>query len=79
MSARIDPPRRYPWLAGLAFRYTKRMTGKVPDPLRIFARRPRLMFSTVVYEWAIADTPKLPARLKALAGLRASSLVGCPF
>lgn len=51
----------------------------MPDPLRIFARRPRLMFATILYEWAIAETPKLPARLKFLAGLRASSLAGCPF
>ena len=79
MSARIEPPRRTPWLARLAYGYTRRMTGKVPDPLRIIARRPRLMFATIVYEWAISKTPKLDPRLKMLAGLRASTLIGCPF
>lgn len=62
MSARIGPPKRYPWWTRFAFAYTRRTTGKVPDPLRIFARRPRLMFATILYEWAIAETPKLPAR-----------------
>lgn len=79
MSAGLDPPPRYSWLARLAFWYTRRTTGKVPDPLRIFARRPKLLFSTIVYEWAIAETPKLQPRVKMLAGLRASSLIGCPF
>jgi alkylhydroperoxidase family enzyme len=79
MSVRIDPPSRYSWWARLAFRYTRRTIGKVPDPLRITARRPRLLFATLVYEWAVARTPKLRPRLKMLAGLRASSLIGCPF
>jgi hypothetical protein len=65
--------------AWFAFGYTKRTASKLPDPLRIFARRPKLLFSTVVYEWAIAETPKLQPRFKMLVGLRASSLIGCPF
>ena len=79
MTARIEPPRRASWLARLAYWYTRRMTGKVPDPLRIVARRPRLMLATIVYEWAISRTPKLGPRLEVLAGLRVSTLVGCPF
>jgi hypothetical protein len=79
VSVRIDPPPRYSWFARLAFRSAKRATGKVPDPLRIFARRPRLLLSTVVFEWAVARTPKLGQRLKVLAGLRVSTLIGCPF
>jgi hypothetical protein len=69
MNARIDPPRRCPWLARLAFWYTRRATGEVPEPLRILARRPRLMLSAVVYEWAIARTPRLRPRLAMLAEL----------
>jgi alkylhydroperoxidase family enzyme len=79
VSARIEPPRRESWLARIAYGFARQATGKVPDPLRIVARRPRLLFATVVYEWAIARTPKLQPRLKVLAGLRASSLAGCPF
>ena len=75
----MEPPRRTSWLARLAYGYTRRMTGKVPDPLRIVARRPRLMFATIGYEWAISRTPTLSRRLGVLAGLRASTLVGCPF
>jgi len=75
----MEPPRRTSWLARLAYGYTRRMTGKVPDPLRIVARRPRLMLATMVYEWAISKTPKLSPRLKVLACLRASTLIGCPF
>lgn len=79
MSVRSEPPARYSWLARLAFWYARRATGKVPEPLRIVARRPRLLLATVVYEWAVAATPKVQPRLMVLAGLRASSLVGCPF
>jgi hypothetical protein len=79
VSARIEPPRRTSWLARLAYGYTRRMTGKVPDPLHIIARRTRLMLATMVYEWAISNTPKLSPRLKMLAGLRVSTLIGCPF
>jgi hypothetical protein len=79
VATRIDPPKRYPWWAPLAFSFVRRATGKVPDPLRIAARRPKLMLATIVYEWAIAKTPKLEFRLKVLAGLRVSALVGCPF
>lgn len=79
MSARIEPPRRVSWLVRLAYWYTRRMTGKVPDPLRIIARRRRLMLATIGYEWAISRTPKLSPRLEVLAGLRASTLIGCPF
>jgi hypothetical protein len=79
MSARIDPPRRYPWWARLVFREARRTIGQVPDPFLITARRPKLLFATIVYEWAILKTPRLHTRLKMLAAVRASSLVGCPF
>jgi alkylhydroperoxidase family enzyme len=79
MSGRIEPPRRYPWWARLAFREARRSAGKVPDPWRITARRPKLLLATIVFEWAILKTPRLPTRLKMLAALRVSSLVGCPF
>jgi len=77
MSTRIEPPRRYPWWSWLAFREAQRSSGRVPDPWRILARRPRLLFGTVAYEWAILKTPRLRRRLRMLASVRVSSLIGC--
>ena len=51
--------------------------SRVPDPWRILARRPRLLFGTVAYEWAILKTPRLRRRLRMLASVRVSSLIGC--
>jgi alkylhydroperoxidase family enzyme len=79
MSERIELPRRYPWWARLAFRAAERSVGQAPDPWRITARRPRLLLATIAFEWAIRKTPRLRTRLKMLAALRVSSLVGCPF
>ncbi len=49
------------------------------DPLRLLRRRPALLLAVSGYELALLTSNRLDARLKYLASVKASGLVGCPF
>lgn len=74
-AVRRDPS----WWQRLALWWTGRTLGKPPTPLRIMAHAPRVFLATVLYEAAFARSKAAPHRLKVLAGLRVSSLVGCQW
>ena len=57
----------------------KRMVGRVPDPLRIMAHSKSVMWAAGLFEIAAGRGHSVPARLKALAGIKAAALVGCVF
>jgi hypothetical protein len=57
----------------------KRMTGKVPDPLRIMAHSKPVMWAAGMFEIALGRANSVPPRLKALAGIKAAALIGCVF
>jgi hypothetical protein len=57
----------------------KRMTGQVPDPLRIMAHSKPVMWASGLFELANGRAHSVPTRLKALASIKAASLVGCVF
>lgn len=42
-------------------------------------RRPQLLTAIGVYETALLSSGRAPTRIKSLAMLRTSSLIGCPF
>ena len=46
---------------------------------RLFRRRPALLLAVGAYETALLLSGRVDARLKALAQLKTSALVGCPF
>jgi hypothetical protein len=50
-----------------------------PDTLRLLRRRPTLLLGVAGYELALMATGRVDARLKALAQVKTSALVGCPF
>jgi len=60
-----------------------RLTGRTPagalDPLRVYARNPRLMRGYAGLERATAALTAVPLRLRALAELRAATLIACPY
>jgi hypothetical protein len=58
---------------------TKRMIGRVPVPLQLAAHRPQVLVGVGMMENGQARSRALAAPLKALAGLRASTRVGCVF
>ena len=49
------------------------------DLLRWMGRRPQILAGIGAYEAGLIAANRLDSRLKALAQLRASSLIGCPF
>ena len=52
---------------------------EVPDLARLLARRPALAFGVSAYETALLLNGRVEGRLKTLAAIKASSLIGCPF
>jgi hypothetical protein len=49
------------------------------DLVRYVGRRPALLAAIGVYEGALLVSSRVDNRLKALAGLKVSARVGCPF
>ena len=49
------------------------------DLIRYLIRRPALLVGVGTYETALLASGAVDSRLKALAQIKASSLVGCPF
>ena len=49
------------------------------DLIRWMARRPQILASIGAYEIGLFLANRADTRLKALAQLRTSSLIGCPF
>jgi 4-carboxymuconolactone decarboxylase len=54
-------------------------TARVPEPIKITAHHPKLLRAVGQMESGQAAANSVPAGLKALAGIRAATLVGCPF
>ena len=49
------------------------------DLLRYLVRRPALLLAVGTYETALVTTGRLDNRVRGLAMLKTSSLIGCPF
>jgi hypothetical protein len=49
------------------------------DLLRLLVRRPAILAAVGTYETTLLVSGRVDRRLKALASLKASSLIGCPF
>ena len=72
-----------PAQAGLFTRFvywmTKRKLGRLIEPVKIAAHHPRLLRAMAAMESGQAAANSVPAPIKALAGIKAVTLVGCPF
>jgi len=56
--------------------------GRAKRPLevpRLLRRRPALLLAVGAYETALMLSGRVEARLKSLAQIKTSALVGCPF
>jgi len=73
------PEAKANWLNRYAYRFSRRRFGKVAEPLTIVAHHPRISAGAAVYELALDKSRRVDAKLKALAALKAATLVGCPF
>ncbi|HZY66431.1 MAG TPA: hypothetical protein VFE21_11205 [Rubrobacteraceae bacterium] len=52
---------------------------RVPDLVRLLAKRPAIMAGVGIYETALLASGRVEVRLKTLAQIKAASLIGCPF
>jgi hypothetical protein len=50
-----------------------------PELVRLLSRRPQIALAVSTYETALLASGRVEGRLKALAAIKAGSLVGCPF
>jgi len=73
------PARRASLMVRFAYWFSKRMVGKVPEPLTVAAHQPWIFRAYTGYEFALARAKLVDPRLKVLAELKAAALVGCPF
>lgn len=53
--------------------------ASVPENARLLARRPAIAFGVGSFETGLLLSARVPARLRALAVIKTSALVGCPF
>jgi len=69
--------------AGLFTRFlywmTKRKIGRVILPFKVTAHQPRLLRAVGEMEMGQQALRTVEPKLKALAGIKAATLVGCPF
>ena len=78
-------PRQAGWLTRLLYWFTRRslrqLTGqdRLPEPVKIVAHQPALLRAVGRMEMAQGAMRSVDRKLKILAGLRASTLAGCPF
>jgi hypothetical protein len=78
-------PQQGGWLTRLLYWFTRRslrqLTGqdRLPEPVKIVAHQPALLRAVGRMEMSQGALRTVDRRLKVLAGLRASTLAGCPF
>ena len=79
--ARIEgvSPARAGFFIRLVYRFAERLVGKLPEPMTIQAHNPRIFDAVVGFEFFLERARRVPKPLKALAGVKAAALVGCPF
>lgn len=73
--------------ARVVYHFTRRglteLAGRAPegmlDPLRLYAHRPGLLTGYAALEWATGRLNGVEARLRALAELKAATLVACEY
>lgn len=53
--------------------------GRVPDPLRLMAHSSPTMWSAGLFQTVFERAQRVEPKLKILACLRASSMIGCVF
>jgi hypothetical protein len=53
--------------------------GKMPEPLEILAHHPAIFKGYAAFEYAMEHAKAVDHKLQALAELKTSSLIGCPW
>lgn len=78
-------PQQAGWYTRLVYWLVRRSVGKITgrsqlvEPVKITAHHPRLLKAYGQMEMGQAAATSVPAVVKALASIKAATLVGCPF
>lgn len=62
-----------------AFMRVMRRKKRPIETLRLLRRCPALLLGVNAFEMALLVSGRVESRVKALAGIKTSALVGCPF
>jgi alkylhydroperoxidase family enzyme len=62
-----------------AYARVMRQAKRPLEVVRLLRRRPALLLAVNGYEMALLASNRVEARLKALAQIKTSALIGCPF
>ena len=76
---RIGRPARRGLVVRIIHFLTRRKVGKVPTLMQVMAHQPALLMGYARLELAHMKMTRVPASLKALASIRTSTLLGCPY
>ena len=66
-------------VTGQVYKAALRKMGRIPDPLRIMASCPPVMFAVGTFELAWGKATSVDPVLKDLCQLKVSQMVGCVF
>jgi hypothetical protein len=79
--ARIEgvPKKRASLLTRFVYWMSERMFKRLPEPVTVSAHNGAVFRAIVGYEYFLAKANRVEPRLKALAGVKAATMVGCPF
>lgn len=79
--ARMDGvlPKRAGWFARIGYFLARRKVGRVPEPMTIYAHNPWVLFAYGNFELGLERASRVDKRLKALASIKAGSLIGCAW
>ncbi|WP_267241998.1 carboxymuconolactone decarboxylase family protein [Streptomyces sp. PR69] len=73
----LDPPRTL--LFRLVEKYSRRVYGRVLDPVRALAHNPRVLWADVRFEQSVAKWKQLDPGLKELAEMTSAAAIGCSW
>ena len=59
--------------------YSRRVYGKVPEPVPVHAHSPPILRGYLAFEYELGRANRLDARLKLLAEMKMGALVGCEY
>ncbi|HEX8368467.1 MAG TPA: hypothetical protein VF604_07995 [Pyrinomonadaceae bacterium] len=76
---RIRGLEKAPLAMKLLYLASKKMVGKVVEPLKVQAHRPSIAWFGNLLGLVIEKSGKVEARIHVLAQLRAAQIVECPF
>ncbi|WP_371829487.1 carboxymuconolactone decarboxylase family protein [Rhodococcoides yunnanense] len=74
------PPAQAPVLVRWAYKAAARMVGEVPEPFAVSAHHPKLLFASLIHEFAAGKASStLPTSVREIAVYRTAWTLGCSW